>query len=170
MGAIGMSDLLTPARIIPRLGAPTKDVLLRELASRLAAGTGLSRDVLLEAAAGAAALPPFMPRGGVSLLHALVDGLAEPRAILARLKQPLDLGGGCASDVVVLLASPAERTGDHLRALACLARRLRRPDVLAHLRAAKCRELMYVALTSDEWCGHEGDSPSSRRARRGNGN
>jgi PTS system nitrogen regulatory IIA component len=111
-----------------------------------------------------------MPRGGVSLLHALVDGLSEPRAIFARLKQPLDLGGGCTTDIVVLLASPAERTGDHLRALACLARRLRRPDVLAHVRAAKCRELMYVALTSNEWCAHEEDLPSPRRAGRGTGN
>jgi hypothetical protein len=35
--------------------------------------------------------------------------------------------------------------------LACLARRLRRPDVIAHIRATKCRETMCLALISDEW-------------------
>jgi len=161
---IGMVDLLTPVRVVPQLRATDRDDLMRTLAQHLAADSGVSEEALVAAVMATKDLPPLMLRGGVSLLHTFVEGLARPIAVFARLRHPMDFGvAGCATDIVALLASPAAKTGDHLRALACMARRLRRSDVLAHVRATKCRELMYLALTSDEWCVPGADSPSSTR-------
>lgn len=153
MAIISMADLVTPARIIPQLRASDRSDLVRKLAYRLAADTGMSEKILHTALAGTVDMPPLMLRGGVSLLHAVADGLQRPVVALARLRNAIDLNGTehCATDIVAALVSPATRTGDHLRALACLARRLRRPDVIAHIRATKCRETMCLALISDEW-------------------
>jgi len=159
--AISMADLLTPARIVPQLRAANRHELIRKLASSMAADTAMPEGRFYAALAGAADIPPLMVRGGVSLLHATTDGLVSPVAAIARLQSSLDLGGPerCCTDVVAALVSPTH-TYDHLRALACLARRLRRLDVVAHIRASKCRDAIYLALTSDEWCASQ---PTSRR-------
>jgi PTS system nitrogen regulatory IIA component len=166
---VSMTDLVTPARIMPQLRAAHRDELLRKLASAMAVDTGICEDRLLAALARTADIPPLMLRGGISLLHAVADDLQRPVAVVARLQNPLNLGGAehCDTDILAALVSPAARTSDHLRALACLARRLRRPDVIAHIRATKCREIIYLALTSDEWCALQSESrwPANDRSR-----
>jgi PTS system nitrogen regulatory IIA component len=150
---VKITDLLTPTRIIPELHAADKDDLLRKLAICLSSDADVATETILAAVTTKAALPPLMLRGGVSLFHTIVEGLDRPLVSFARLRTPLILTGTdyCATDLALLLASPAEKTGTHLRALACLARRVRRPDVLKHIRATKSRDVMYLALTSDEW-------------------
>ena len=168
MATIGIADLLTPARVIPQIRAADKCELLDALAMHLAADLGLSKEALVAAAAVTADLPPLMLRGGVSLFHTVAADLTRPIAVFARLRKPLSLGGfgDCDTDLVAFLVSPADTRGDHLRALACLARRLRRTDVLAHLRATKCRDVMYLILTSDEWRASQVKMPSSSNASR----
>lgn len=154
MSAIEMSDLLRPERVIPTLRAADKSTVLRELSAHIAKDAAVPEEAIRDGLLITADLPPFMPRGGISLLHTLVHGMERPMAALARLERPINLGAPdeCPTDVVVLLASPAQKPQDHLRALACVARRLRRRDVCEHLRAAKSRDAMFVALVSDEWC------------------
>jgi len=167
--AISMADLLTPAKIVPQLRAANRYELLRKLASCMAADGATSEEVVYAALAGAANIPPLIVRRGVSLLHATSHGVRSPVVAVARLQNTLDLGWAayCSTDVVAALVSPTQ-TSDHLRALACLARRLRRPDVVAHIRASKCRETIYLALTSDEWCVSQPTSigPVASRRRR----
>ena len=167
MTILRITDLLAPSRVIPNLAVRGRDDLLRTLALKLTAEARMPPDDLVAAVAAAADRPPLMIRGGVSLLHVFVADLPAPIAVVARLRHPLDLDGtgGCGTDVVAMLASPAAGVDGHLRALACLARRLRRSDVLAHLRAARQRELMYLALTSDEWCAPHGAAGSSNSGR-----
>jgi PTS system nitrogen regulatory IIA component len=164
MTILRITDLVSPSRVLPDLAVRDREDLLRTLALRLATeAPGRAADDLAAAAAVAANRPPLMIRGGVSLLHIFVGDLPGPIAIVARLRRALDLDGtaGCATDIVALLASPAAGVDGHLRALACLARRLRRPDVLAHVRATRQRDLIYLALTSDEWCAPDGSAASS---------
>jgi mannitol/fructose-specific phosphotransferase system IIA component (Ntr-type) len=52
--------------------------------------------------------------------------------------------------LVALLLSPAGSTGDHLRALARIARTLRDPNVRNLLRASKCRDSLYAILCGSE--------------------
>lgn len=148
-----MIDLLTVERVLPRLRARDKGAALRELAALIARDAAISEDEILNDVLVAADLPPYMPRGGVSLLHTLVPDMQHPMAAFARLEPRLNFGApdGCPTDIVVLLASPAGRHQDHLRALACIARRLRGRDVRELVRGTRSRDAIFVALTSDEW-------------------
>jgi nitrogen PTS system EIIA component len=152
-----MTDLLTPERVLPRLRARDRTTALRELADQIAKDGNVSVDVILDEILVAADLPPFMPRGGVSLLHGLVPDMEHPMAAVGYLEPPLNLGApdGCPTDIAVLLASPAGRPQDHLRALACVARRLRRQDVRDLIRGTDNRDAMFIALTSNEWSTNE---------------
>jgi PTS system nitrogen regulatory IIA component len=140
---------------------------LRQLAAAVARDAGVPEDAILKHIFVAADLPPYMPYGGVLLLHALVPDMKRPMAALARLDRPLDFGAsdGYVTDVAVLLASPTVRPQDHLRALAYIARRLRRQDVRELVRAANNRDAMYVAFMSDEWSAIESHDSAPRLLR-----
>ena len=163
---VEITHLLTPTRVISGLRAAGKDDLLGALAAHMSLEANVEKGAVV--AALTTAPPPLMLRGGLSLFHVIVEGLDHPVAIVARLRRPLALAGvdQCPTDLVALLASPANKTGHHLQALACLARRLRRPDVLSHIRATKCRDVMYLALTSDEWRSLQRDSSRGATAHR----
>jgi PTS system nitrogen regulatory IIA component len=150
---VRMIELLTPERILPRLRARERTTALQQLAAVIARDAGVSADIILKHIFVAADLPPCMPHGGVSLLHTLVPDMKHPMAALARLDPPLDFGApdGYPTNMAVLLASPTMRPQDHLRALACIARRLRRQDVRELVRAASSKDAMFVAFTTDEW-------------------
>ena len=76
---------------------------------------------------------------GVAIPHARVRGLEHPVGGFARLETPQDFGAldGRPADLVFLLLAPAERGGDHLKALARVSRFLRRADVRDKLRHAR---------------------------------
>lgn len=163
---MGPASLLTPERVLPRLRARDTGAALRVLAAQIARDANVSVEAIVKEVLMAADLPPFMPRGGVSLLHTLVDDIEHPMAAFARLDPALDFAApdGCPTDIAVLLVSPTARPQDHLRALACIARRLRRQDVRRLVRGTSSRDAMFVALTSDEWAAgaaHGGASASA---------
>jgi PTS system nitrogen regulatory IIA component len=148
-----ITELLTPERMLPRLRARDRTTALRQLSAVIARDASVSEDVILKHIVVAADLPPYMPHGGVSLLHTLVSDMKHPMAALGRLDPPLDFGApdGYPTDIAVLLASPTTQPQDHLRALACIARQLRREDVRELVRAASSRDAIFVAFTVDEW-------------------
>jgi nitrogen PTS system EIIA component len=148
-----MRDLLSIERVIPRLKARDKQDALVKLAMRATSDVGVPAAVILHSVmAECVELPAFGPGAGVSLPHAFVPGLRRPIAIFARLEPAVDFGAadGSQTDLVVLLLSPAESAGDHLRALACIARTLRDPNVRNLMRASKNRDSLYVILCGSE--------------------
>lgn len=86
--------------------------------------------------------------GGVAVPHARVPGLSRSVVALARLASPIEFGApdGCPVDLLVVLLSPAEEPGEHLRLLARLARRMRDASVVARLRAAADEAAVRAAL------------------------
>jgi len=148
-----MTDLFSVERMIPHLRARDKRGVLRALAAASVCDAELPETVILDAGTQAADLPAFGPCGGVALPHALIPGLSRPLATVATLIPAVDFKAvdGSLTDLVVLLLSPAEPAGDHLRALARIARRLRDPNVRVLLRAAECREAMYVLMVGTEF-------------------
>jgi len=161
-----MRELFTSERILPRLRARDRMTVLRQLASAVARDASVPEDAILKHVVVAADLPPYMPHCGVSLHHTLVSNMKHPMAALARLDPPLEFGApdGWPTDLAVLLASPTARPQDHLRALAYIARRLRRQDVRELVRAANNRDAMYVAFTTDERSMTEDSAPRLLRA------
>jgi PTS system nitrogen regulatory IIA component len=152
MTATSIADLLPARRIIPRLRARNKRHALRALAKCLAGDVPTAKDAIMGAVSACADYPAFGPGTGVALLHAVVPGLEKPLAAAARLDPALNFGAldGSSTDILVLLLSPPSDANLHLRALACLARRLRREDVRRHLRGAEDPASMYVVIAGDE--------------------
>jgi PTS system nitrogen regulatory IIA component len=147
-----MRDLLSIERVIPRLRTRDKQDALRKLAAHAADDVGVSAAGIVRSVLKCADLPAFGPRAGVSLPHAFVPGLRGPIATFARLEPAVDFGAadGTQTDLVALLLSPAESAGNHLRALACMARTLRDPNVRNLLRASQSRDSLYVILCGSE--------------------
>ena len=147
-----MRDLLSIPRVIPRLRARDKQDALRKLAARAAGEAEISVAAIVPALLECAELPAFGLGAGVAVAHTFVPGLGSPIATFARLEPALDFGAseGSKTDLLVLLLSPTERASHHLRALACIARTLRDPDVRSLLRASNSRDSLYVIL-----CGHD---------------
>lgn len=148
-----MTAIFSVDRMIPHLRARDKRDVLRKLATASIHDAELPETVVLAAASQAADLAAFGPRGGVALPHAFVPGLRRPLATVATLTPAVEFEAkdGAPSDLVALLLSPAETAGDHLLALARIARRLRDPNVLALLHGAESRESMYVVMIGSEF-------------------
>jgi PTS system nitrogen regulatory IIA component len=137
-----MRDLLSIERVIPRLKARDKRDALRRIAVQAAGNAGKSATAVIRSMQECAELPAFGPGAGVSLSHAFVPGLGSSIVTFARLEPAVDFGAADCSrtDFLALMLSPAESTGDHLRALACIARTFRDSNVRNLLRAAQSRE------------------------------
>ena len=89
--------------------------------------------------------------GGIAVPHARVRGLSRSVVAVARLASPIEYGApdGCPVDLLVVLLSPADEPGEHLRLLARLARRLRDSSVAAKLRAAADEAAVRSALDAE---------------------
>lgn len=146
-----IADLLSARRMIPRLRARDKHRVVRVLAKCLAHDRPATEDAIMNVVADCADYPVFGPDTGVVLLHAAVAGLETPLAAVARLDPAIDFGAldGQPTDIAVLLVSSPERASLHLRALACLARRLRCEDIRRRLRGVEDPDSMY-AIMADE--------------------
>ncbi len=147
-----MTTLISPARVVPCLRARDVRQVIGELVCRAAESVedcyALCRAVLEH---GQASTSGF--GRGVAIPHAAIPGLGRPIGAFARLTPAQDFGAAddIPADLVFLLLSPQGDDPTHLRALACLARRLRDREVAARLRSAKDAEAIHVVLTSDTW-------------------
>ncbi|MFZ1988642.1 MAG: PTS sugar transporter subunit IIA, partial [Alphaproteobacteria bacterium] len=80
-----------------------------------------------------------------------VPGVKGPFGMLARLKEPVDFEAvdGQPVDLVVLLLGPEPAQSQQLNALASVSRKLRDPEVVQELRAAKDARAIYRRMTED---------------------
>ena len=88
--------------------------------------------------------------GGIAIPHARLARLSRPIGFFARLR-PLvafEAIDGQRIDLVFLLLLPTEGHGEHLNALACVARRLRDDSTTAALRAARSPDELHAILVS----------------------
>jgi len=143
-----MRDLLSIEQIIPILRAANKRDALRKLAAHAANDQPLAAGLIMRSVLEVAELPAFGPGTGVSLRHAFVPGISHPVMTFARLEPAVDFGAADASktDLVALLLSAPDNPGEHLRALACIARTLRDRNARSLLRAANDRDSIFAIL------------------------
>lgn len=137
MGAL--SDLIMPGAIVPRLTATSKRQAIQSLVDVLAPLAGVDARMAFDAVLMRERLAGTGVGEGVAVPHARVAGLAAPMAGFARLDPPIDFEAidGRPADLMVLLLAPADRGGDHLKALARISRFLRRADIRDKLREAR---------------------------------
>jgi PTS system nitrogen regulatory IIA component len=134
-----LDDLIIPGAIVPRLAATSKRQAIQLLCDELAPLAGVDARLAFDAVLLREKLAGTGIGDGVAMPHARLPGVAKPIAGFARLEPPIDFEAidGLPADLMVVLLAPADRGGDHLKALARLSRFFRRADLRTKLRSAR---------------------------------
>lgn len=146
-----LEDYTTPTGFLPHLSCRTLEQavvsLVAGLATDASVGTSaeLVRDVMHREAEGSTAIG-----GGLIIPHARSHGARRLRLAVATLDGGLDLPSddGRPVDVIILLVGPPGDPVPMLRALARLARLVRREPFLETLRAARTADQLRVAFAT----------------------
>ena len=146
-----MSDFVVRDAIIPELPATNKEGVIREMVESLRAA-GQFRGADLEDIIRAILKREFLGSTGIGrgvaiphTKHNSVERLIGTVAISSK-GIAFDSLDGEPVHVFVLLISPQDRPGDHLRALENVSRSLRDDSFVRSLRAAKTREEITALL------------------------
>jgi nitrogen PTS system EIIA component len=147
-----MSDFVVRDAIIPELRAATKEEVIREIVESLRAAGQLrgaaDTDDVVRAIQKRESLGSTGIGRGVAIphtKHSCVDRLLGTVAISPR-GVAFDSLDGEPVHVFVLLISPQDRPGDHLRALENVSRSLRDDAFVRALRSAGSREAIWHLL------------------------
>jgi nitrogen PTS system EIIA component len=148
-----MASLITRGRIIPSLRSRDTKHVISHLSHVAAEEVSLKPCMVQQAVAARGEHSTFGFGRGIAIPHAVLSGVERPLGVFARLRPAQDFGAadGMPSDLAILLLSPDGDDPTHLRALACVVRRLRDPEVAECLRSADDAEALYTLLTSDAW-------------------
>jgi PTS system nitrogen regulatory IIA component len=143
-----IADLIEPDRVIGNLHTGDKVQLLRELAHRAAPSVGVDDQRVFGALYQREQLGSTGVGDGIAIPHARIDGLSRFFGLFARLDRPIEFAAVDEQpvDLVFLLLSPAGSTTDHLAALACVSRRLRKPEIAHRLRTTREMGRLYELL------------------------
>jgi mannitol/fructose-specific phosphotransferase system IIA component (Ntr-type) len=150
-----MSDFVVRDAIIPRLAAGNKEGVIREMVESLrAAGQlrGVEPEDLIRAILKRELLGSTGIGRGVAIPHAKHPGVERLLGTLAVSPAgvPFESLDGEPVHVFVLLISPNDRPGDHLRALENVSRCLRDDGFVRSLRQATTREEIIALLDRAE--------------------
>jgi PTS system fructose-specific IIA component/PTS system nitrogen regulatory IIA component len=146
-----MSDFVIKEAILPELQGTTKEGVIREMVESLrAAGyfKGSEPEDIVKAILKREQLGSTGIGRGVAIPHTKhpsVDRLVGTVAV-SRPGVPFDSVDGEAVHVLVLLVSPQDRPGDHLRALENVARSMRDDGLVRALRGATTRDGIWELL------------------------
>lgn len=146
-----VSDFLSSADVITDVAFADKQKLLEDLARRAAAIVDVQPALILSELVKREQLGSTGMGGGVAIPHARFHQVAKPFGMLVRLKRPIafDAVDDRPVDTIVLLLLPDAPNGERLGALACIARKLRDPAIMAALRRARDGAEIYRTLAAD---------------------
>ena len=150
-----MSDFVVRDAIIPSLTASTKEGVIREMVESLrAAGQfrGADTEDVVRAILKRELLGSTGIGRGVAIPHAKHGSVDKPVGTLAVSPQGVAFESldGEPVYVFVLLISPQDRPGDHLRALENVVRTMRDDGFVRALRQAASRDAVWALLGSAE--------------------
>lgn len=150
-----MSDFVAREAIVPQLAATTKEAAIREMVDSLRASghiKGGEHDNIIKAILKREQLGSTGIGRGVAIPHTKhdsVDRLVGTVAVSAQ-GVPFDSLDGEPVHVFVMLISPQDQPGQHLRALENVSRNLRDDMFCRFLRQAKTREAIVELLHEAE--------------------
>lgn len=130
------------------VSAADKQQLLQQMARRAGAIVDVLPDRILSELIKREELGSTGMGGGVAIPHARFHQVAGPFGMLACLRKPIDFDAvdGKPVDIVFLLLLPEAPDGERLGALACIARKLRDPEITDALRSARASTDIYRTL------------------------
>jgi nitrogen PTS system EIIA component len=143
-----LTDLLTPKAVVTSLKATSKKQLLLELSERAAEISGLQAREIFDALLQRERLGSTGIGEGVAIPHGKLGKLKNIFGIFARLERPVDFDAldNAPVDLVFALITPESAGADHLKALACAARMLRDPAMVATIRATRDPGALYSLI------------------------
>jgi len=133
-----IQDFLSPNDVAIDVAPANKQKLLVELANKAGSRLQLPPDIILSELSKREELGSTGLGDGVAIPHARFKQIDKPFGMLFRLRQPIEFDAldGKPIDILFLLLLPESTKGEQLSALACVARKLRKPAVTAALREA----------------------------------
>jgi PTS system nitrogen regulatory IIA component len=147
-----LSDLLVPEAVVPGMSAATKKALFVALGTAAARAYDLDAGEVASRLAEREKLGSTGFGGGIAIPHGKMEGLKRVCGLFVRLNNPIDFGAvdELPVDLVFMLMSPMAAGADHLKALACVSRRLRDRGFAAKLRGAGSQDALFALLTGVE--------------------
>ena len=144
-----IEDLITPARVMPRLKATSKKHVLQELAKRAAEITGLHERAVFDVLLERERLGTTGVGNGIAIPHGKLADVKKMFGLFARLEHTVDFEAIDEQpvDLIFLLLAPEGAGADHLKALARVSRLLRDRAICEKLRGADQAEAIYALLT-----------------------
>jgi PTS system nitrogen regulatory IIA component len=143
-----LSDLISPASIVPALKVQSKKQALQELCARAARRTGLSEREIFDTILQREKLGSTGVGHGVAIPHGKLHSIDTLTGEFARLSKPVDFDAldDQPVDLVFLLLAPESAGADHLKALARIARVLRDQSIAQKIRSSNGADAIYALL------------------------
>jgi nitrogen PTS system EIIA component len=153
-----MSDFVVRDAIVPDLAATTKEGVIREMVESLrGAGyfKGTDPEDIIKAILKRELLGSTGIGRGVAIPHTKHNSVDRLIGTVALSKNGVSFDSldGEPVHIFVLLISPQDRPGDHLRALENVSRKLRDDAFVRSLRQAPSREAVWSLLSEDTPAG-----------------
>lgn len=147
-----IADLLAPEAVLSGSSAANKKALFTALGAAAAEAYGLDAREVADRLGDREKLGSTGFGGGIAIPHAKIDGIRRVCGVFARLDRPVDFGAvdELPVDLVFMLLSPVGAGADHLKALACVSRRLRDRGFAAKLRGAGSKDALFALLVGVE--------------------
>jgi nitrogen PTS system EIIA component len=146
---MSLDEILSADAVIPALRVNGKKQALQELSERAAGLAKLPAREVFDAILQRERLGPTGVGDGVAIPHGKLPKCERICGVFARLDRPIDFEAldGLPVDIIFLLIAPETAGADHLKALATIARVLRKSGVAGQLRGARDASAMYSLLT-----------------------
>lgn len=143
-----LREILIPDAVLLDLEMKSFGQALDHVSGLAAEITGIRAPVIAEALHARHAQGTLVNKG-TAVPHARVGGLVAPVAFFLRLRTPLLVNENEPVDMLFILLAPTQADGQHLRALAEVARLMRDDDFSIHLRNATSRQELWNLLISE---------------------
>ncbi len=150
---MNLLDILSPQCVVAPLAATDKRGVINELVDVLAASAKVSDTQGLKDAVWTREQTRTTGIGhGLAIPHGKSAGMPNLAMAIGKPAQPMDFEAidGQPVKLIVLLASPPDRTSDHIQALARISRLMTMDDFRNQIYAAKSADEIYALLESKE--------------------
>jgi len=144
-----MIDIIDRKAVVPRLKARTRDEVLMELSAVLAASNPqIDADRLFHVLLEREKMGSTGLEHGVAIPHGKLQGIATVAAAFGRSPKGVDFESmdGKPAKLFFLLAAPDDHSGEHLKALARVARAVKEESFRKKLLDAKNADSIYRVI------------------------
>jgi fructose-specific phosphotransferase system IIA component len=146
-------QILQPGCVKAPLAGSNKEEVITELVDLLdASGALLDRNVVLEAVLAREQTRSTGIGSGIAIPHGKCSGVSELVMAIGIAPDPVDFDSidGKGVSIIVLLASPLDRTGPHIQALARISRLMLDDEFKAKLENSTSSEAVYELISTKE--------------------